>query len=128
MLGSLRKKRTEDAPQYGQYRYEVKQQTATLISIANRAEADSANNGSPEVTNASEVVLARQLIAAQGEMLKAVKAACAFGLTIEHIQHDIVEPVLEAAVVGDLAWMLVNQVLSSAKESARKLNGSALSA
>ena len=128
MLGSLRKKQAETEPQYGQSRYEIKQQTATLISIANRAEAHSTKNDSPEVTNAGEVVLARQLMAAQDEMLKAVKAACACGLAVEDIQRDMVEPVLEAAVVGDVAWLLVSQVLKSVKEGARKRNGSAVSA
>lgn len=109
--------------EYGQWHYEVRKSTLTLISVANRAESQSSKNVGVEFTDATEVAMAREVIDAQQEMIHAVKLACRSGLSLEEIHHNVVDPVIDASVVGEVAWMLINQVIAGAMNGARSPPG-----
>ena len=96
---------------------EVRARLVTLISLANRLERGSLKTGNVEVTNAREVIQARELIAAQDELSKALRKAYSSGLAPREIRTGVVEPVLETSIVGDLAWMVINQALEGARST-----------
>lgn len=102
---------------------EIRHHTGTLISIANRAEATSLKSGEPSITNAGEVVMARELLSAQEELLKSLETAMNRGSSIDEIQTQVFEPVMESSVVGDVAWLVVQNVISQAKKMRIALAG-----
>ncbi len=98
------------------FHQEIWHQTGSLISIANRAEAVSIKSGEPTVTNAGEVVMARELLAAQEELLRLLETALNRGSSIDEIQTQIFEPVIESSVVGDVAWLMVQNVIAQLRK------------
>ena len=95
---------------------EIRHHTGSLISIANRAEAASLKSGEPTITNSGEVVMARELLSAQEELLKSVETAMNRGSSMVEIETQVFEPVMESSVVGDVAWLVVQNVIAEAKK------------
>ena len=93
---------------------DLRRLTADLIMRANRAEAEATPNNGVEVTHAGEVFAARELIAAQNELLRAISAARCRGIQVDQIRREIIEPTIDTAVVGDMAWTMLTTVLESA--------------
>lgn len=102
---------------------EIRHHTGSLISIANRAEAASLKSGEPTITNAGEVLMARELLSAQEELLKSVETAMNRGSSVDEIQTQVFEPVMESSVVGDVAWLVVQNVIAEAKKMRTALAG-----
>ena len=102
---------------------EIRHHTGSLISIANRAEAASMKTGEPTITNAGEVIMARELLAAQEELLKSLKTALICGSSIDEIQAKVLAPVIESLVVGDVAWLVVQNVFAQAKKPRKSMAG-----
>ena len=95
---------------------EIRQHAGSLISIANRAEALSLKGGEPTITNSGEVIMARELLAAQQQLLNSVDTAMVRGDTIADIQTLIFAPVMESSVVGDVAWLMMQNVVTEANK------------
>jgi len=93
----------------------IRHQTHLLITVANRAEAESMRRGDPESTDESEVALAQALVAAQREVVDAILGGCARGLRLEEVVQHVVRPVIDQSVVGDVASIAVNQVIDTAR-------------
>ncbi len=93
---------------------------STLIRIANRAEAgaEKSHTVGGFQTNAREAPA--DVIASQLEALETIASACQAGLTLGEIQIELVSPVIEEGVVGDLAWMAVRQVMVAATAKLRR--------
>lgn len=120
----LFKKKLAPGPQsYGPLPGELKTMTAELISIANRSESNTRDNVLVENTRAEEVIAARELIATQSELLRTIAAATYRGMSVAEIRRDIVEPAIENSVVGDLAWLMLCNVMDSAESKERGGNG-----
>jgi hypothetical protein len=88
-----------------------------LIGIANRVEARTTKSTGLETTNANEVIAARELIGAQEDFLRALQSAHRAGVAWSEIKTDVIEPVLESSVVGDLAWLTINQMIMRAERA-----------
>ena len=97
---------------------EIRHHTGSLISIANRAEAASLSSGEPTITNAGEVLMARELLAAQEVLLKSLETALVRGNSLDEIQTHVFEPVIESSVVRDVAWLVIQNVMAQAKNRA----------
>ena len=102
---------------------EIRHHAGSLISIANRAEAESLKSGEPTITNSGEVLMARELLSAQEELLKSVETAMNCGSSMDEIQTQVFEPVMESSVVGDVAWLVVQNVIAEAKKMRVALAG-----
>ena len=117
--------KTKTAPktQRSPFHQEIWYQTGSLISIANRAEAASIKSGEPTITNAGEVVMARELLTAHEELLKLLDTALNRGSSIDEIQTQVFEPIMESSVVGDVAWLMVQNVIAQARKPRKALAG-----
>ena len=105
-------KNVVDAP----HRSSIRHATLRLIATANRAEALGAQAASVESTLASEVITARDLVAVQGTLRTVIEKALHTNTTVENLYAQIIEPVLDEAIVSDLAWTALMAVINSAKQ------------
>lgn len=106
---------TRSEPLEARHRSSIKQQLSTLIHIANRAESGTVKThhpvGRPETKPGDAPA---ELIASQLQVLELIASACEAGISLHEIQIDLVGPVIEEGVVGDLAWMAIRQVMAAA--------------
>ena len=88
-----------------------------LVRVANEAEREGSRDG--ESTDVRELARLARVKHAQTVFLDHVVRGCDSGLTLAEISHDVIDPVVEKSVVGEVAWYAINQALNSAN---RRLN------
>lgn len=103
-----------------QSRLQIRLHTATLISVANKAEPLSQRIAEPESTSDEERIATQELITAQDELLKVIDQACEHGLTLEYIVAEAIHPVVDSWVVSELAAFAIDHVIVCAKGSTRQ--------
>lgn len=116
MFQWLQKTETRPSPVHAQCQCEIRRQTATLISVANRAESFSQGCAQLESTSTLAVQASQSLIAAQNALAEALIDGFACGLSFERLIEDGIQPALDAGVVTDLAALSVQTTLESARE------------
>lgn len=93
---------------------------STLIRIANRAETDTGKSHTVERFQTRTTEAPAEVIASQLEALETIASACQAGMSLDEIQIELVSPVIEEGVVGDLAWMAIRQVMVAATAKLRR--------
>ncbi len=88
----------------------------TLIAVANEAEQESLRSGDVENTNARELYRARVVLKAQTALTERIVLSELSGLTMREVSTELIQPVLDRSVVGDVAQLAVHHALRSAEE------------
>lgn len=105
-------------PSQQKCRRDIRSQTATLVEVANRAEPLTQKLAEPEVTSEAERTATQALIAAQTELHKVINRGLGAGLTLERIIAEGIQPVLDGAVVSELAAFSIDHVIVCARARA----------
>lgn len=105
-------------PNQKKCRRDIRSQTATLVEVANRAEPLAQKLAEPEVTSEAERIATQALIAVQTELHAAINMGCGAGLTLEWIIAEGIQPVLDGAVVSELAAFSIDHVIVCARARA----------
>ena len=119
----FKKKQNAGTDDFGPLPRELKTVTAALISAANRAEAQKQHKTGLENTSAGEVLAARDLVGVQKELLRVMAAASCRGMSVAQIERDVIEPAIDNSVVGDMAWLMLSNVLENARNKERAGDG-----
>lgn len=114
-----RRKQREPSEQARQLRSVLMRDTMELVRVANQAEKESYRESGAESTDVREIVRIARVKDAQAVFLNHVVRCCNSGLTLSEISHDVIDPIVEKSVVGEVAWYAINQAMSSAN---RRLN------
>jgi hypothetical protein len=110
MFKWLKEKATQAAA--NQCKFNIRLNTKTLVSIANRATANINSSGGK--TNDNDI---RNVVRAQEDLLKDILLGYSNGLSLESIKKEVVDPILLEIEVSDGAIMAVDHVLKSAAET-----------
>ncbi|MDX1434934.1 MAG: hypothetical protein R3286_21005 [Gammaproteobacteria bacterium] len=114
-----RRNQRESSELVRQLRTVLTRHTMELVRVANEAEREGIRAGGPENTDVRELVRIARVQHAQNVFLDQVLRGCETGLTLAEISHEVIDPVVEKSVVGEVAWYAINQAMSSAN---RRLN------
>ncbi len=87
----------------------------TLIAAANKAEAQSLESGGVGSTDAHELYRTRVVLEAQSALADRIAMSESSGLTIKEVATDLIQPVLDRSVVGDVAQLALDHALRSAE-------------
>ena len=98
----------------------MQRQFASLIRVANVAEGDSSTPAAPTPIDDPGLAPPPLVVASQLATLEIVNSACVAGMSLEEIQIDVLGPVMEAGIVGDLAWRAIREVMSAATAKSRR--------
>jgi len=109
-----RRKKAERSGLTRQLRSVLIRDTMELVRIANEAEQESAKEAGSETTDVREVARIARVHDAQKAFRDHVVTCCDNGLTLSEISIEVINPVVEKSVVGDVAWYAINQAMSSA--------------
>lgn len=110
-----RRKREIPLPQR-RCRAGIIQEALTLITVANKAETESLRSGDPESTDAQELSRAKVVLEAQTALTERIVLSRSSGLTIGEISTELIQPVLDRSVVGDVAQLALSHALRSAEK------------
>ena len=97
-------------------RAHILQQALTLIAVANQAERESLRSGNAESTDVQEMSRAKVVLEAQRVLIERIVLSQSIGLTMREIFSELIEPVVDRSVVGDVAQLALNHALRSAEQ------------
>ena len=109
-----RKREKNISPDLKQRRADIVRDTVSLVKVANAAEAQSSRDGKLEDTTPRELARARAIRDAQRLLVEDIVRGFNSGLTFEELSRELIEPVVEQAVVGDVARYALGQVIRDA--------------
>ncbi len=109
------RKKKEILPLQRRCRSSIIQEALTLIAVANKAERESLQSGDPESTDAQELSRAKVVLEAQTALTERIVLGESSGLTMREISTELIEPVLDKSVVGDVAQLALHHALRSAE-------------
>jgi len=112
----LRKRKLRGDSTPNPYHQEIRRHAGALISIANRAESACIKSGEPTISETGEVIMPRELLSAQQKLVDSLRSALILGNSFDDIQARVFEPVLESSVVGDVAWLVMQNIIAQAKQ------------
>ncbi len=92
------------------------QEALALIAAANKAEADSLESGDAERTDAHELYRTKVVLEAQTALTERIVLSESSGLTMREISTELIQPVLDRSVVGDVAQLALDHALRSAEK------------
>jgi hypothetical protein len=110
-----RKKKTIPALQ-ARYRSNIIQEALTLIAVANEAERESLRSGDAESTDALELCKTERVLKAQATLTERIVLSQSSELTMRAISAELIKPVLDRSVVGEVAQLALEHALRSAKK------------
>ncbi len=96
-------------------RASIIQEALTLIAVANKAETESLRSGDAESTDAQELSRAKLVLEARTAITERIVLSESSGLTMREISTELIEPVLDRSVVGDVAQLALDYALRSAE-------------
>ena len=104
-----------------QRRILILRETLTLVRTANEAESESTRHGSLESTSPRELARSRVVSNAQRVLIEQIRRGLESGMTLEDITSEVIEPVIQESVVGDVARFAIDEALrrTSGKGEAR---------
>ena len=111
------RKRKEIPPHQRRCRASIIQETLTLIAIANEVERESVQSGDTESTDVQELCRTRAVLEAQSALTERIVLSQSSDLTMKEISIELIQPVLERSVVGDVAQLALDSALRSAQRS-----------
>jgi hypothetical protein len=98
------------------HRADIIQEAMRLIGVANRAESDSLKSGDAESTDAHELSRTKAVLAAQQALTERIVMSQASDLTMREISTELIQPVIDRSVVGDVAQLALAHALHGAKK------------
>ncbi len=108
------RRRKEIPPQQRRCRADIIQEALTLIAVANPAERESLRSGDAESTDVQELSRARVVLEAQTALTERIVLSQSSGLTMKEVSTELIRPVLDRSVVGDVAQLALDHALRSA--------------
>ena len=112
----FRRKKKEIPPLNRKCRASIIQETLALIVAANKAEAESLESGDTESTDAQELYRAKVVLEAQTALTERIVLSESSGLTMREISTELILPVLDRSVVGDVARLAIDHALRNANK------------
>lgn len=96
-------------------RASIIQEAMTLIAVANRAERESQQSGDAEATDAQEICRTRAVLDAQNALTERILLGRSNALSMGEISSELIQPVLDRSVVGDVAELAIHHALRGAE-------------
>lgn len=112
----FRRKKKEIPPLQQRCRASIVQEVLTLISVANKAESESVRTNGAENTDVQELCRTSLILEAQTALTERIVLSESYELTLREIASELIQPVLERSVVGDVAQQALDHALHSAEE------------
>lgn len=112
----FRRRKKEILPLQRRCRASIIHEALTLIAVANKAEIESLRSGNTESTDAHELSRAKGVLEAQAALTARILLSQSIELTMSKISTELIQPVLERSVVGDVAHLALNNALRSAEK------------
>jgi len=109
------RKKKEIPLQQRRCRANIIHEALTLIAMANEAETESLQTGDAESTDAHELYRTRAVLKAQTALTERIVMSESCGLTVKEISTELIQPVLDRSVVGDVAQLALYHALHSAE-------------
>ena len=95
-------------------RSSIIQEALALIAVANKAESESLRSN--DNTDVQELRRATAVLEAQTALTESIVLSQSSDLTLNEISAELIQPVLERSVVGEVAELALNEALHSAEE------------
>ena len=112
----FRKKEKEIPPLQQRCRASIIQEALKLIAVANKVERESLQSGDAESTNVQELFRTKEVLDAQSMLTQRIVLSQSSELTLREISTELIQPVLDRSVVGDIAQVALDHVLRSAEQ------------
>lgn len=109
------RRKKEIPPQQRRCRASIIQEALTLIAVANKAETESLRSGDAESTDAHELSRTNVVLEAQTALTERIVLSQASELTMREISTELIQPVLDRSVVGEVAQLALDHALRSAE-------------
>ena len=109
------RKKKEILPLQQRCRSSIIQEALTLIAVANKAERESLQSGDPESTDAQELSRTEVVLKAQTTLTERIVLSQSSELTMREISRELIQPVLDRSVVGEVAQLALDHALRSAE-------------
>ena len=109
------RKKKEIPPLRRRCRASIIQEALTLIAVANQAERESLQSGDAESTDAQELFRTKVVLEAQTMLTERIVLSQSSELTMREISTELIQPVLDRSVVGDVAQLALDHALRSAQ-------------
>lgn len=97
-------------------RSSIIQEALTLIAVANKAESESIRSSGAENTNAQELCRTTAVLEAQTALTERIVLSQSSELTMRKISIEVIQPVLDRSIVGDVAQLALDHALHSAEK------------
>jgi hypothetical protein len=110
------RRKKEIPPEQRRCRASIIQEALTLIAVANKAETESLRSGDAESTDAQELSRTKVVLDAQTMLTERIVLSQSSELTLEEIFTELIQPVLDRSVVGDIAQLALDHALRSAEQ------------
>ncbi|GMQ76181.1 MAG: hypothetical protein BMS9Abin01_1448 [Gammaproteobacteria bacterium] len=111
------RRKKEIPPQQRRCRASIIQEALTLIAVANKAETESLRSGDAESTDAQELSRTKVVLEAQAALTERIVLSQASDLTMREISTELIQPVLDRSVVGEVAQLALDHALRSAENN-----------
>jgi len=109
------RRKKEIPPQQRRCRASIIQEALALIAVANKAETESLQSGNAENTDAQELSRTKVVLEAQTALTERIVLSQASELTMREISTELIQPVLDRSVVGEVAQLALDHALRSAE-------------
>ncbi len=112
----FRRKKKEIPPLERRCRASIIQEALMLIAAANKVETECLHSGNPENTDVQELSRTKVVLSAQKALTERIVLSQLSGLTMKEISTELIAPVLDRSVVGDVAQLALDHALRSAEK------------
>ncbi len=109
------RKKKEIPPLQRRCRASIIQEALTLIAVANQAERKSLQSGDAESTDVQELSRTKVVLDAQTMLTERIVLSQSSELTMREISTELIQPVLDRSVVGEVAQLALDHALRSAE-------------
>ncbi len=111
------RKKKEIPPLQRRCRASIIQEALTLIAVANQAERKSLQSGDAESTDVQELSRTKVVLDAQTMLTERIVLSQSSELTMREISTELIQPVLDRSVVGEVAQLALDHALRSAENN-----------
>jgi hypothetical protein len=112
----FRQKKKEIPSLQQRCRANIIQEAMMLIAVANKAERESLQFGDAESTDVHELRRTKEVLDAQSMLTQRIVLSQSSELTLREIFTELIQPVLDRSVVGDIAQLALDHALRSAEQ------------
>ena len=110
------RRKREIPPLQRRCRASIIQEAMALIAVANQAERESLYSGNAESTDAQELSRTKLVLEAQTMLTERIVLSQSSELTLKEISAELIQPVLDRSVVGEVAQLALDHALRSAEQ------------